>query len=130
VSPEAQRIAIAEVCGWKEVAQPEDKFGKFFTRLVDGNGRTHGSRTTGEDMKSLWLYCIPNYLTDLNAMHEAEKTLTARQRTLFEVEVLKTVTGRETFVYDKGDLIAVITATAAQRAEAFLRTLSLWTPTK
>jgi hypothetical protein len=53
---------------------------------------------------------LPDYFTDLDAMHEAEKAIPsefdwARYRTLL-----------------KNDLHA----TAAQRAEAFGRTLNLW----
>ncbi len=61
-------------------------------------------------------YEIPNYCTDLNAMHEAEMTLP----TLPDNR-------RSEFRWRLG-LICVqpIHATARQRAEAFLRTLGKW----
>jgi hypothetical protein len=85
MTPEAQRIAIAEACGltgWQEAR------------------------------------ALPNYLNDLNAMHEAEKYLTNEA---FEVYIGKL---RKMFIARDN----AHCATAAQRAEAFLRTLNLWTP--
>lgn len=71
---------------------------------------------------------VPDYLNDLNAMHEAEKVLTRDKRTQL-VNVLLCVVikdlDRNTPMLDK--LRVLYYATAAQRAEAFLRTLNLWT---
>lgn len=67
---------------------------------------------------------FPDYLNDLNAMHEAEKRLVKEDAPemlgnyhahLIQVMDCKTCSWRR------------IHATAAQRAEAFLRTLDLWT---
>jgi hypothetical protein len=80
MSPEAQRIAIAEACGWT----------RYFPEST-----------------------LPDYLSDLNAMHEAEKVLTPEQGWEY-AQNLVVDGGRGWF------------ATAAQRAEAFLRTLNLW----
>lgn len=55
----------------------------------------------------------PDYLNDLNAMHEAEKTMTGLQRDAYF----------DRLVWFGPPLFA----TAAQRAEAFGRTLGLWT---
>lgn len=57
---------------------------------------------------------LPNYTTDLNAMHEAEKTLTPIQATTYFVMLDELLEDR------------VVFATAAQRAEAFLRTIGKW----
>lgn len=57
---------------------------------------------------------LPNYCHDLNAMHEAEATLSIEQ--LYRMEAhLKQMAGAVCF-----------RATARQRAEAFLRTLGKW----
>ncbi len=56
---------------------------------------------------------IPDYLGDLNAMHEAEKALTGEQSWQY-VQLLSGYSNEGWC------------ATAAQRAEAFLRTLGLW----
>ena len=61
----------------------------------------------------------PDYLNDLNAMHEAEKVLTDEQKREYRICLFRLCdcyAGRE------------VHATAAQRAEAFLKTLNLWKP--
>ena len=106
---EAQRIAIAEACGWKPGGS-----GKTW-----GDGQTFGIPPNGEDWH--WQE-MPDYYNDLNAMHAAEKALTRQQQT--------------EYAYQLSEIVAPITAedwciahaTAAQRAEAFLRTLNLWRP--
>ena len=103
MKPEEQRIAIAEVCGWKLTPCAQNP------------------------NQSTWQYGgatieIPDYLNDLNAMHEAEKVLSRAQRVAF-VSALCGVVGltwRPTSHFD------TIHATAAQRAEAFLKTLNKW----
>lgn len=108
MTPEQQRIAIAEVCGWKP--------------HPDGVGYYQGEFSIWRSAKPL-----PDYLTDLNAMHEAEKVLTAIQWAEYTMNlgaifvrmgVCKTWS-------DDGSVMA-ISATAAQRAEAFLRTIGKW----
>lgn len=56
---------------------------------------------------------MPDYLNDLNEMHTAEKVLTDEQAHRYEMHLV------ESFTYPT-------MATAAQRAEAFLRTLGKW----
>jgi succinate dehydrogenase flavin-adding protein (antitoxin of CptAB toxin-antitoxin module) len=64
-----------------------------------------------------------NYCTDLNAMHEAEKTIFPYYATVYSNKLAK-VTGAE--MSDDTDYFC---ATARQRAEAFLRTLGKWPAT-
>lgn len=65
--------------------------------------------------------CAKDYCTDLNAMHEAEKTLTPKNWNNFS---------ENWWIYCKllrvNDADEAIHATARQRAEAFLRTLGKW----
>ena len=102
MTAEAQRIAIAKACGvsplWS-TALP--------VRAIHCN--------------------VPDYLNDLNAMHEAEKTLTDEQHKDFRRE-LKYVCGTGGSTEEELSLIFRnrFSATAAQRAEAFLRALNLW----
>lgn len=103
MKPEAQRIAIAEACGWaKDIS-------------INGN-QTWSSRRD----KLRQVHELPDYLNDLNAMHEAEKVLTAEQQKDY-VQWLLVIT-----VATDNPLAHDWNATAAQRAEAFLRTLNLW----
>lgn len=109
MKPDSQRIAIAEACGWGNIA-----FNRGWIKSGDGETQC----------------VIPNYLKDLNAMHEAEKVLTYEQAEEF-VEQL--------YLADQKNNLAenpppwrfnVASATAAQRAEAFLRTIGKWEDAK
>ena len=99
MTPEQQRIAIAEACGWTD------------TQIIDGKyGQTD----------------VPNYLNDLNAMHEAEKII---PRQLFHVDYWQKGYGRFQQILS-GITITPYSATASQRAEAFLRTIGKWEEAK
>ena len=120
MSPDKQRIAIAgaiygDNCSVKLVVNPQPEHCRWGDKLL----------------------LTPDYLNDLNAMHEAEKVLTP---TPDELEFndgkyieycgeLCRVCGwlkyeQTMFAWD------VIRATAAQRAEAFLRTIGKWEEAK
>ena len=105
MTPEQQQIAIAEACGWEKA-----------NHLGLGWWRHPVEKTacTTDD--------LPDYVNDLNAMHEAEKV----------IEVIMHERGDD---YAYGDKLVEVTqdvrpirATAAQRAEAFLKTLNFWKP--
>jgi len=64
----------------------------------------------------------PDYLNDLNAMHEAEGWLSGPQRSAFSHWLHKIVKGNLWGAFE------IVHASAAQRAEAFLKTLNHWTP--
>ena len=93
---EKQRIAIAEACGWKPAPRGRWKLNERVERFR------------------------PDYLNDLNAMHEAEKTLNPIQAAEY-ARILTSIAWQS-----EQPVFAPMTATAAQRAEAFLRTLNLW----
>ena len=107
MNPEQQRIAIAEACGWK-----------FIPEYYHGEDQPPEFTTVTPDGKHLCGY-YPDYLNDLNAMHEAIMSLTLEdQCNMLEIlrkDVLKFTA-------------PTITATAEQCLEAFLKTLNLWTP--
>jgi hypothetical protein len=107
MKPEKQRIAIAEYCGWKNcriesLAGQNQMLGKCPFDFTDSVG----------------FAVPPDYLNSLDAMHEAEKSFRANPE-LWEIyfDHLKIISD------DSND---PITATAAQRAEAFLRTVGRW----
>jgi hypothetical protein len=64
--------------------------------------------------------CRNNYSTDLNAMHEAERSLHEPLREMYVHELLAKVADSPTYLWD------VLTAHPRSRAEAFLRTLGKW----
>jgi len=97
MKPEQQRIAIAEACGW--------------VKEVGVTGIQRWRNNSGE----LYEY-IPDYLNDLNAMAAAESIIIkagAQTIRLYEDALQRFVAN-------------IVFATAAQRAEAFLKTLNLW----
>jgi hypothetical protein len=110
MKPEEQRIAIAEACGWKQ--HPQEPCVMLH--------KEHSWRL---------ILDLPDYLNDLNAMHEAEETLRKNQfhfvdyyGTLFMV-----VSCLETYEGNIGYFeFELVTATASQRAEAFLKTIGKW----
>jgi hypothetical protein len=108
-----QRITIAKVCGWtqSDVDYWISPSGIEYQVM-------HGYQTykDGSDI-------LPDYLHDLNAIHEAEKILEDNQRMHFRGELVEMM--RPKYGFESACLLA-IHATAAQRAEAFLRTLNLW----
>lgn len=111
MTPQAQQIAIAVAC---KVIRPWT-FGSFQTP----NG--------------CLLASLPDYLNDLNAMHEAEKVLTERERLQYVEESGKqsrnefAKTGRDPRSCEDREIIYWhLSATSTQRAEAFLRALNLW----
>lgn len=121
MNEKAQRIAIAKACGWRLVGVNVTKPTIYFS----------SSKLTGRSPKG-YVQIIPDYLNDLNAMHEAEKALTKPQRLRYVCElVLVCEPHQQEVVFgldaDLGWWLAHATAaTAAQRAKAFLRTLNLY----
>lgn len=122
MSPEAQRIAIAEACGWTFLATRDNLvngnsdlysapvgFRPDALKYYPGEGASAGYGSGGPIVE------LPNYLNDLNAMHEAEKVLTIRQSDLF-FNYVGLSTGFKRMLH----------ATATQRAEAFLHALCKW----
>jgi hypothetical protein len=105
MTDEQINAAIAEACGWEAVC-------------VDGGSGYYKGFDNGAELRP----DLPDYCTDLNAMHEAEKVLTKEQ-----------VREYQTYMYDMACKIdntcgrwMPYSATAAYRAEAFLRTLGKW----
>jgi hypothetical protein len=108
LTPEAQRIAIAEAHGWKKYGKPYPSF------------------DTGEDVQwwkkndACGECCdLPDYLNDLNAIHAAEGTI-------FEDEIMWQKYRDEEFRF----LLANDTRplSAAQRCECFLKAIGKWEP--
>lgn len=104
-------VAIAEACGWKR-------------GTVDDPSFSDPSKTIKRDRwimpSGLSSRKPPDYCSDLNAMHEAEMSLTIHERSDYTC-VLNDLTCMP------GDMgWGEATAVARQRAEAFLRVKGLW----
>jgi hypothetical protein len=62
----------------------------------------------------------PNFATDLNAMHDAEKVLNGLDKWRYALRLTEVTQSQSS------DDMSFFCATARQRAEAFLRTLGKW----
>jgi hypothetical protein len=104
-----QRIKIAEACGWYGIRETSHKWEVTdppqSPMCIMGYHDKHGKQK------------LPDYLNDLNAMHEAIQTLSNRQLDDMHIELVNTMKGLDKFLW---------LLTPEQYAEAFLRTLNLW----
>lgn len=105
MTPEQQRIKIAEACGYIGPFETSEEWHD------EGEGAFQAAILRDSLSRQ-----VPDYLADLNAMHQAEKVLTAEQRGEFP----------DYLPYDSNTARPTYHATAAQRAEAFLRTIGKW----
>jgi hypothetical protein len=117
MNKQEQRIAIAEACGFSinRIDRDEDGEIKFiWCNYPEG--------WQGPDIRP-W---VPEFSSDLNAMHEAEKVLLGRIDHWWnyhtELKAMKILEN-----HGKG---GIIHATAEQRAEAFLKTIGKWEESK
>jgi hypothetical protein len=112
MTPDAQRIAIAEACGWVDIC----------THEIAGRTVYYGWHPTLHPKKTRRYEApMPNYLNDLNAMHKAEEALLGKDWD--ELLWAKYQDWLYTIIEAHRH---VINATAAQRAEALLRTIGKW----
>jgi hypothetical protein len=125
MTPDQQIIAIATACGWTDIRRQ---------RLYAGDQDLWGTKLIGGEKHRNRL---PDYLGDLNACHEMEKMLSGEKKEQFifwldhlhpSADIHYAQKKRELRL----DIFDLVHTTAAQRAEAFLRTLGLWqaTPTQ
>lgn len=111
---EEMRVAIAETMGWKDMS-----FSTSWLTLPNGKKRFL-NWSEGES----WEDAVPDYPNDLNAMAEVEEWLLVHQPkklTYYENEIGWMLT-------DGGPVpdFKLIHASAAVRAECFLRTIGKW----
>ncbi len=111
MTPEEQRVAIAQWCGW---TTRESKLAGGFVGMPPGS-------TSKEDIRR-----VPDFPNDLNAMHEAEAKLSNDDADDKFYHWLGFVVSEgqteQLWQYRK----AIVHATAVQRAEALLRTIGEW----
>lgn len=130
MNKEAQRIAIAEACGaiWRDA-----KGGRILAFKKDptpDDGYPHPGMAAPERIFSQShpvILDVPDYPNSLDAMHEAEKGLLAKDLP-FYAEELTRLLWVDCQKRQSMPIAAIYEwhATASQRAEAFLRTLGKW----
>ena len=116
MDPIKQQIAIAEVCGWKEIGSS----GVYQNVALGINGCMPGGKVhqlrVKKKLPGANSFLVPDYLTDLNAMHEAELHLKPQQLREYHRQCLNF--GEYTW--------STLLLSAPQKAEAFLKALNLW----
>ena len=110
MTQQEKRIKIAQACGWIDIYRGSRKG----NRTPEGN-TLWGTKDAPSINYGREYVIVPDYFNDLNAMHEAERILTLSEEQLY-FETLHETAGNTMFYR----------ATAAQRAEAFGKTLNLW----
>lgn len=121
MTPEAQQIAIAEACRFKRWHMKGPNYVVLCDPSFEQSDRWAGE---GDEITTLPVThispSVPAYLADLNAIHCAEMHH-------FDMLVAKKHWMTLSDVMGNGLQVGHWSATAAQRAEAFLKTLDLWT---
>ncbi len=122
MSPEKQRIAIAEACKHSFTKSDICPYCKGYTPYEAGDdygitiwAKCETCNNTGK-VDSYYIG-LPDYPHDLNVMHKAEKTLARLQWVSY---------GRHLQELCDQSITWPLHATAAQRAEAFLKTINKW----
>ena len=107
MNDEQINIAIAEACG----IISKDQWGPLY------------KTATG------WVRDCPDYVNDLNAMHEAIAFLSPEEADWFAVELSAIVLenpSKSWWDMNSNEVAHIANATARQRAEAFLRYIGKW----
>ena len=121
MTPERQRIAIAEACGWKwetrEHPAPCWHYGDYYV-----NAPLFYENRKKED----YLNDLPDYLNDLNAMHAGLEILTDNQKARYVIALCRVLDFNMDEAWNDHDVFEFAQATAAEQLEAFLRTIGKW----
>lgn len=118
MNPERQRIKIAEAYGYTDVRLEEWENVDIKSREI-----AYGTALRGTLNRKRTF--VPDYLNDLNAMNEVEKIFNRKQKLEYAGELGYIVALTDN--HDESpEVFYCVYASAAQRAEAFLRTLGLW----
>jgi hypothetical protein len=105
-----QRIAIAEACGWRRSPEHDWCYRGSMDADVHCEAWLNGKTILRREH-------LPDYLNDLNAMHEAEEVGQA---------LVKGFWTAYTAALKIAGAHQIAHATAAQRAEAFLKAIGKW----
>lgn len=129
MTPDQKRVKIAEACGWsvKHVDGVPKNVCQYELIRPDGTRKGYAFKES-----TLWKNYAPDYLNDLNAMHEAAMTLTGFKADLFANILVEIIGARKIETYSEkigapqlswGGVCQIARATASQLADAFLLTI-------
>ncbi len=119
--PEAQRVAIAEACGY--TAEKWESSGSW--HLCKNGERCHHPLDSTGTKEWAFMQHAPDFLADLNACADMEKVLTTMYQKSLYLDFLYVIICSQVTEKWEREWFSVI-ATPPPRCEAFLRTLSLW----
>lgn len=110
-------MAIAEACGWMKVHLYEDNQGPPILSGIPPISEADALSMSPERFRDWKLYGkhVPDYLNSLDAMHEVVKS---------QPEIV--IKGMRFYLWEMCGQMKAHDATAAQRAEAFLKTIGKW----
>ena len=108
LTPEEQRVKIAELCGFVKNPKSWEREGLY---------HTWWNKKGEEPEQEYHNWQLPDYLNDLNDCHEFEKTLTGIAFYHYYAVLAQ-------ICLDEGDVGHVVSAPAAQRCKAFVLTLT------
>ena len=117
MSPEKQRVSIAKACGWIIGNSKNDRADFLYWTPPGCVAKPN----------EIWLGEPPNYLGDLNEMHEAiiTKFVTIEMQQKFAMQLRNVIKKAPPFASRSWSDWDLITAPLPQLSEAFLRTLGL-----
>ncbi len=134
MKPEQQNIAIAEACGAQWIDLPDFRGNHHLpTKLLTFIGVDDVEKLAGTFpvlvptgyKNPMPHFDIPKYTTDLNAMHESEKTLDDDQWANYFYHLNGSV-DPSSVTHDHSMEENQINISASRRAEAFLKTINKW----
>jgi hypothetical protein len=109
------QIRVAELLGWKVYDSRSVGF-----VLESPTGNKWAQFSTAE---IAWgASCIPDYPFDLNACHEAERTLTEEQKWT-QIKLIVSWEPSSLPILSRSEALTLATATAEQRCRAFVKTM-------
>jgi len=123
MNAELQQDAIAIACGWKRgiviryYGRPDEILPYGWTSPEGWPFSDSIFAKAYRNDRESCMMSPPDYLNDLNAMHEAEEVLTGNVKDAYINYLV---------MHSISDGNSHVLFSTAQRAEAFLRTLNLW----
>jgi len=130
MTKEQINIAIAEAQGFRRCRRRVGgPFGIYYDKEDDDRywvspEYIEGFKPPWTDFDGTAYYPLPDYTSDLNAIHEVEKSITDPRKMLDYFNHLARYNDPDARSIQ--DSFNIITATALQRAEAYLRTIGKW----
>lgn len=140
MTPEEQRIAIAEACGWKWYRRPATgpwaakPHRALYHPILSAElvSTLQPATMTERQCNDSFIWregFIPDYPNDLNAMREVEDSIPIFKRGFYNAALSKCAVNDRNLsstIRDPDWIFQLLHASASQRAEAFLKTIGKW----